>query len=154
MTPLRYTGPLLTLSVHERLLEALRAGGAEAECSLDLERTRTNVELSESCWTWRAQRFPYLSVCKERTIYYWSGEQFEPIARYTTSLIKLVPTQWGAPTFEIDGIKMLPTLRISPYEDARQKVVFWTPVAAWDISPRGAWKVALRKYSRSRRTLR
>jgi predicted methyltransferase len=33
-----------------------------------------------------------------------------------------VPTQWGAPTFEIDGIKMLPTLRISPYEDARQKV--------------------------------
>ncbi len=122
MTPLRYTGPLLTLSVHERLLEALRAGEAEAECSLDLERTRTNVELSESCWTWRAQRFPYLSVCKERTIYYWSGEQFEPIARYTTSLIKLVPTQWGAPTFEIDGIKMLPTLRISPYEDARQKV--------------------------------
>jgi uncharacterized protein len=122
MTTSQYPGPLLTLSVHERLLEALRAGEAEAECSLDLERTRTKVELSEGGWTWRAQRFPYLSVCKERTIYYWSGEQFEPIARYTTSLIKLVPTQWGAPTFEIDGIKMLPTLRISPYEDARQKV--------------------------------
>jgi predicted methyltransferase len=129
MTLLRYTGPLLTLSVHERLLEASRAGQAEAECSLDLERTRTKVELSASAWTWRAQRFPYLSVCKERTIYFWSGEQFEPIARYTTSLIKLVPTEWGAPTFEIDGIKMLPTSRVSPYEDARQKVALIEPKA-------------------------
>jgi predicted methyltransferase len=33
-----------------------------------------------------------------------------------------VPTEWGAPTFEIDGIKMLPTARVSPYADAQRKV--------------------------------
>ncbi|MEJ0008974.1 MAG: hypothetical protein WDM77_22065 [Steroidobacteraceae bacterium] len=33
-----------------------------------------------------------------------------------------MPTPWGAPTFEIDGIKMLPTARESPFEDARRKV--------------------------------
>jgi predicted methyltransferase len=38
------------------------------------------------------------------------------------SLIKLVPTDWGPPTFEIDGIKMLPTAQVSPYEDAGHKV--------------------------------
>ena len=44
------------------------------------------------------------------------------IARFTTSLIKLVPTEWGPPTFEIDGIKMLPTAQGSPYADAQRKV--------------------------------
>jgi uncharacterized protein len=33
-----------------------------------------------------------------------------------------VPTEWGPPTFEIDGIKMLPTARVSPYADAERKV--------------------------------
>jgi predicted methyltransferase len=37
-------------------------------------------------------------------------------------LIKLVPTDWGPPTFEIDGIKMLPTSRVSPFADAERKV--------------------------------
>ncbi len=37
-------------------------------------------------------------------------------------MIKIVPTAWGEPTFEIDGIKMLPTARESPFEDARRKV--------------------------------
>jgi predicted methyltransferase len=43
------------------------------------------------------------------------------VQRYSGSLIKLVPSQWGAPTFEIDGIKMLPTAKVSPFEDARRK---------------------------------
>jgi hypothetical protein len=33
-----------------------------------------------------------------------------------------VPTKWGPPTFEIDGIKMLPTEHVSPYADAERKV--------------------------------
>jgi predicted methyltransferase len=37
-------------------------------------------------------------------------------------LIKLVPTEWGPPTFEIDGIKMLPTALVCPYADAKRKV--------------------------------
>lgn len=49
------------------------------------------------------------------------------VSRFTTSLIKLVPTAWGPPTFEIDGIKMLPTARVSPYADAERKVSLIEP---------------------------
>ena len=115
-------GPLLTLSVHEQLVSAARSGGGEIECSLDLERTRSQVQVRTEEWVVAGQQYPLLRTCKDRTIYYWSGSAFEPASRYTDSLIKLVPTQWGAPTFEIDGIKMLPTAKISPYEDAREKV--------------------------------
>jgi predicted methyltransferase len=71
---------------------------------------------------WCGQRYPFLESCRERTIYYWTGQSFEPAVRFAGALIKLVPTEWGPPTFEIDGIKMLPTARISPYEDAEHKV--------------------------------
>src|SRR5882762_1321321 len=115
-------GPLLTLKVHETLHAALRVGTPAVECSLDLDRSTTRVELGVAGWTCRGQRFPWLETCKDRTIYHWDGEAFQPVARFATSLIKLVPTQWGPPTFEIDGIKMLPTARISPYADAERKV--------------------------------
>jgi uncharacterized protein len=123
----RNVSPLITSKVHEAMRAALKSGASTMECSLDLERTRTFVELAAVSWKVGDSSFPYLDKCKERTIYYWSGKAFEPVARYTTSLIKLVPTQWGAPTFEIDGIKMLPTLHVSPYEDARSKVASIQP---------------------------
>jgi len=115
-------GPLLTLKVHETLRVAARAGASTVECSLDLDRSTTTVEVDSAGWTWQGRRFPWLEACKDRTIYHWSGEAFQPVARFTTSLIKLVPTQWGPPTFEIDGIKMLPTAQVSPYADAERKV--------------------------------
>jgi hypothetical protein len=55
------------------------------------------------------------------------GAGFEPVARFAGSLIKLVPTEWGPPTFEINGIKMLPTARVSPYADAERKVTLIQP---------------------------
>ena len=51
----------------------------------------------------------------------------EQASRFTHSLIKLVPTEWGPPTFEIDGIKMLPTAQVSPYADAERKVALVAP---------------------------
>jgi len=120
-------GPLLTLKVLGQLRAAARAGAATAECSLDLQRSTTMVDVGVAGWTWKGRRFPYPDSCKDRTIYYWDGETFQPAARYTTSLIKLVPTDWGPPTFEIDGIKMLPTARISPYDDAERKVSLIRP---------------------------
>ncbi len=113
---------VLTLKVHERLQAALRAGARSVECSLDLDRSTVHVEVDDAGWRWQGRRFPYLEGGKDRTIYYWTGEAFEPAARYSTSLFKLVPTEWGPPTFEIDGIKMLPTAHASPYEDAGHKV--------------------------------
>lgn len=115
-------GPLLTLKTHEALQSSSRSGCGFAECSLDLERSRERVPLGADYWEWQGRRYPFLSACKDRTVYFWSGESFQPVMRFTQSLIKLVPTEWGPPTFEIDGIKMLPTLRVSPYEDAERKV--------------------------------
>jgi len=115
-------GPLLTLKVHEALTAAVRGGAAALTCSLDLDRSETTVAIAADSWEWRGRRYPYLENCKERTIYYCAGETFEPVARFTNSLIKLVPTPWGPPTFEIDGIKMLPTAQVSPYADAERKV--------------------------------
>jgi predicted methyltransferase len=119
--------PLLTLKVHEQLQAALQAGKPAIECSLDLDRSITSIEIGATYWSWRAQRYPYLEVCKDRTIYYWSGERFEVAARFGSSLIKLVPTEWGTPTFEIDGIKMLVSAKLSPYADAQRKVALIQP---------------------------
>jgi predicted methyltransferase len=110
------------------LRAAANAGTSTVECSLDLQRSTTSVEVSSDGWTWKHQRFPYPESCKERTIYHWDGLAFQAAARYSTSLIKLVPTDWGPPTFEIDGIKMLPTARVSPYEDAGKKVALISPM--------------------------
>jgi len=118
----RLIGPLLTLVEHEMLLAARKGGSLHVDCSLDLGRTTATVKVGVDAWSWQGNSFPYLETCNERTIYFWAGESFQPVSRYTTSLIKLVPTPWGAPTFEIDGIKMLPTAKVSPYADAERKV--------------------------------
>ncbi len=106
----------------EELRAATRAGVASLECSLDLKRSATSVGLAASGFIWRGESYPYPEPCRERTIYHWTGHEFQPVARYAASLVKLVPTHWGPPTFEIDGIKMLPTARVSPYADAERKV--------------------------------
>jgi predicted methyltransferase len=118
---------LLRVHEHEALLAGRQAGAARIECSLDLGRSNSIVELHESAWTWNGQRFPFAEVCRPRTIYRWDGEGFAPVARFTNALIKLVPTDWGPPTFEIDGIKMLPTAQVSPYDDAARKVALIQP---------------------------
>jgi predicted methyltransferase len=115
-------GPLLTLEVSEDLRAAARVGRPTLACTLDLGRSMTMVEVSTAGWRWQGQLFPHLASCKVRTIYYWADETFQPVVRYTSSLVKLVPTASGPPTFEIDGIKMLPTARVSPYSDAERKV--------------------------------
>jgi uncharacterized protein len=120
-------GPLLTLEVVEQMGNARRAGRTNVVCSLDLGCSMAMVMCDASGWTWEGRQFPYPDRCKDRTIYYWTGQAFAPVARYTKSLIKLVPTVWGPPTFEVDGIKMLPTARVSPYADAQRKVSLIEP---------------------------
>jgi uncharacterized protein len=122
-----YSGPLLTLALAETLLAARDAGADTWTGSLDLERTRDNAVLETDAWQWRGQRYPYPQRLKDRTIYYWDGDAFAAVSRFAGSLIKLVPTEWGAPTFEIDGIKMLPTAKESPFADARRKVTLVEP---------------------------
>ena len=120
--------PLLTLKVYDQMRAAVRGGAsAVVECSLDLERSTTPVEVRADCWSHAGTPYPWPEQCKDRTVYYWDGRAFQPISRFSGGLIKLVPTEWGPPTFEIDGIKMLPTAKISPYADAEIKVSWIQP---------------------------
>jgi uncharacterized protein len=120
-------GPLLTQELIERLRAAARRGDALLDCSLDLERSRTQVVPQPEGFTWKARHYAYPERCRERTVYHYTVGAFEPVARFSGSLIKLVPTPWGPPTFEIDGIKMLPTAQVSPWEDAQRKVRLVAP---------------------------
>lgn len=122
-----YPGPLLTRPVAEKLQDAREAGADTWTGSLDLGRSSGEAQLEADAWQWREQRYPYPPALKDRTIYYWDGDAFAPVSRYSGALIKLVPTEWGAPTFEIDGIKMLPTSKTSPIDDAHRKVALVEP---------------------------
>jgi uncharacterized protein len=119
--------PLLTLPVQESLRAARDAGLASLHCSLDLQRSTTEVELQPDHWRWQQNEFPYPDHLKDRGVYFWNGNSFQTVSRYGAALIKLVPTHWGPPTFELDGIKMLPTAKVSPYADAERKVALIQP---------------------------
>jgi uncharacterized protein len=122
-----YAGPLFTRTIADALHAARDAGQDAWTGSLDLGRTTARAALSATHWRWQGRDWPYPGKLKDRSIYWWDGDAFAPVSRYGRALYKLVPTQWGAPTFEIDGIKMLPTAKISPYEDARAKVALVEP---------------------------
>lgn len=106
---------------------ALQSGAAAWRGSFDLGRTEETTLLSPEGWQWRGQAFAWPGKLKDRSIYWFDGEGWQPASRYAGSLIKLVPTEWGVPTFEIDGIKMLPTAKASPLDDARRKVALVRP---------------------------
>lgn len=122
-----YSGPMLTQTVAAALHLARETAAGEWSGSLDLGRSRDNATLATDHWQWRGRSYPYPAKLKDRTIYYFDGDEFAPVSRFSGALIKLVPTEWGAPTFEIDGIKMLPTAKQSPFEDAARKVALIEP---------------------------
>ena len=78
---------------------------------------------------------------RERTIYYWAGTGFEPVAALQRRADQAGTHRWGAPTFEIDGIKMLPTAQVSPFEDAQRKVRL--VAAARQGGARHLWRTGL-----------
>jgi predicted methyltransferase len=122
-----YAGPLLTRDTAQALLAARDARSLEWSGSLDLGRSTGVASLATDQWLWLGEAHPYPGKLRDRTIYFRDGDDFEPVSRFSGSLIKLVPTEWGAPTFEIDGIKMLPTSKESPVDDARRKVALVEP---------------------------
>ena len=122
-----HPGPLLTRQTADALLDAHRQGAGTWHGSLDLGRSQGQASLAADHWRWQDAAYPYPERLKDRTIYHCDGQAWLPVSRYAGSLIKLVPTEWGAPTFEIDGIKMLPTSKESPIDDARRKVALVQP---------------------------
>lgn len=123
----RHAGPLLTLETADAICDARDQGRAAWSGSLDLGRSIDSVSIDPDGWHWHGASYPYPQALKPRTLYWWDGESYASVSRYTGKLIKLVPTDWGVPTFEIDGIKMLPTAKESPLDDARRKVALIQP---------------------------
>ncbi|MDV3469754.1 MnmC family methyltransferase [Stenotrophomonas sp. C3(2023)] len=122
-----YIGPLLTRESGDALRRTQAAGNSTWTGSLDLGRSEATVAVDETGFSVGGAHYPWPDKLKDRTLYYFDGEGFAAVSRFSGSLIKLVPTDWGAPTFEIDGIKMLPTAKVSPFEDARRKVALVAP---------------------------
>ena len=122
-----YSGPLLTRPLLDALLAARKRGLERCEGSFDLGRSNTPAQPGQDHWYWQGQAYPYPAKLRDRTIYYWDGADFSAASRFGSGLYKLVPTAWGVPTFEIDGIKMLVSAQISPMDDARRKVALIQP---------------------------
>ncbi|HBN53763.1 MAG TPA: SAM-dependent methyltransferase [Stenotrophomonas sp.] len=122
-----YSGPLLTRALLDAMRDAHRRGSPAWTGSFDLGRSEDEALLEAGHWRWRGSDYPWPERLKDRTVYYWDGEDFAPASRFGTGLYKLVPTEWGVPTFEIDGIKMLVSAQLSPMEDARRKVALVAP---------------------------
>ena len=114
-------GPLVTAAVDAALRAAVARGEAGVRCSLDLGRSEVDVAVDADGFTVAGARYPFVAPCREHTVYGWDGREFQPLARRSRALVKLVPTDWGPPTFEIDGVKMLPTATVSPWADAAAK---------------------------------
>jgi predicted methyltransferase len=121
------TAPLLTRATADALTAAHQAGLSAWTGSLDLGRSSGTAQLHADHWEWQGVRYPYPGKTRDRTLYHFDGQDFAPVSRFAGSLIKLVPTEWNVPTFEIDGIKMLPTSKASPLDDARGKVALIEP---------------------------
>ena len=121
---------VLTSSALQALQAAAARGLNTTECSLDLGRSRVVVDIDLLGFTHAGVHRSWPEPLRPRSVYWWDGAQFQPASRYDGALIKLVPTDWGPPTFEIDGIKMLPTAHVSPWDDAKRKVAL--------VHPRGA----------------
>lgn len=110
------------------MTRAARKAQPSVQASFDLGISQATATLAADHWELAGQRYRWPDKVRERTIYYFDGEGFSALSNFGRyGLIKLVPTDWGVPTFEIDGIKMLPSARVSPLEDARTKVALVQP---------------------------
>jgi predicted methyltransferase len=120
--------PLLAEPVVARLCAAAVQGG-RFEASLDLGRSTVTVDVPPGGAAWQAlgRTWPMPGAIDGRTVLQWEGAGFEPVQRWQGALYKLVATPFGPPTFEIDGVKMLPSAEGSPWEDAARKVALVAP---------------------------
>jgi predicted methyltransferase len=112
--------PVLTADAAKMLLDG------KTEVSLDLGLTKTNIKRTETGITFPdGENVDYGSLEKiaekENAAYFVSGDGVYQLAVSGKHFYKLVPTP-GAPTLEIDGIRMHRTKDTTPDEDTRRKL--------------------------------
>jgi predicted methyltransferase len=116
--------PLLTASIAEAILEAMRKGETSVEVGLDLNLGSERVEIQDAEAIIHGiviSEGQLLAVLrKPASIFAVAPDGLEPIEIRRESYAKLVPTD-GAPTIELSGIRMHRTAGIDPFEDSRLK---------------------------------
>jgi predicted methyltransferase len=112
--------PILTAHTAKKLLDG------KNEVSLDMGLTTTKIKRTKNAIMFPSgENIDYGSLEKiaekENAAYFVSGENVYQVATSGKHFYKLVPTP-GAPTLEIDGIRMHRTKDTTPDVDAREKL--------------------------------
>ena len=112
----------LTPALARTLLDAMRQGSRQIECSPDLGLSRVQVELSadgvaapDGAWA-PAARLAEVAAAR-RGCFVYEGGRLEPVERSNGHFYKLIPTG-EAPTIEISGIQMHRTTGTAPFQNA------------------------------------
>jgi predicted methyltransferase len=124
--------PILGKSEQVALLLARDRGHLSCTLSLDLHYSAPRpATLTPKHWILDNIPYPYLEEAKENSLYAWSSEDsgFIEVLRFSEErgLVKLVSSAQGPPSFQWNGIQMLPLREGNPYHDAQQKVKLVAP---------------------------
>jgi predicted methyltransferase len=109
----------------ESILKAVREGQTQVTVSTDLNRSvstfpiQGDVVLFDSENILSKQQLLRI-IKKEQRVFILEGNAIRAAERRDTHYYKLVPTD-GAPTVEIDGVKMHRSKGIDPFDDAKEK---------------------------------
>jgi len=120
LTRLSSYPPLFTAEVAEKILRG------ENRVSLDLGLTEVTLTLQGDSVVFpeggKVELESLRGILKRRdTVFVFLGSELHPVALSNGHYYKLVPTS-GAPTLEIDGVRMHRTKDTTPEGDARKKI--------------------------------
>jgi predicted methyltransferase len=107
------------------ILKAMEEGQAQGAVSVDLNRSISTFPIQGDMVLFDADNSlneqQLLGIArKTQRVFVLEGNELRAMERRDTHYYKLVPTD-GAPTVEIDGVKMHRSKGIDPFDDAREK---------------------------------
>ena len=126
---------ILTHKQAFQLLEAYKKGLKNAEISLDLNLSKTNVKIENDFFVFpdnqKLDEAQLKKVMKNDTSCFFIQEnsliKIQLFSEHTNKFYKLAPTK-DAPTLEISGIRMHVTKEIGPMEDTKNKIESISPI--------------------------
>jgi predicted methyltransferase len=109
----------------ESILRAIREGQTQVAVSADLSRSVSTFAIQGDRVLFDADNVlneqQLLEIAKKpQRVFILEGNEIRLVERRDTHYYKLVPTE-GAPTVEIDGVKMHRSKGIDPFDDAKEK---------------------------------